>query len=61
MAVCSGTLKKVTCPVYKCTIANTGQVNFYKVQGPISNNKENRNFAPPPPPPGGPPPKKIFF
>ena len=28
----SGTLYKVTCPVYACRVSYTGQVTFYKVQ-----------------------------
>ena len=31
MAVFFLRLQKVTCPVYTCTVANTGQVTFYKV------------------------------
>ena len=29
---CSGTLSKVTCPVYGCTVAYTGQVLFTRCQ-----------------------------
>ena len=38
MAVFFWYLEKVTCPVYTCTVAYTGQVNLYKVtekHGPV--------------------------